>query len=65
MNKDQKYIAKYWIGHSVNSDDVFFYTAAKSKKDACKEMELTWGEDWFIDDNFSVDLFEIKLVELP
>jgi hypothetical protein len=63
MNKQQKFTPKYWVGHIKANDDVVLITASKSKSDACKKMELVFGEDWEIDDRFAVDLMELRICE--
>lgn len=62
MKQDQEFTPKYWIGHHKESDDVLLFTAAKTRSVCCDTLEKTYSEDWFMDDNFEVSLFEIKLV---
>ncbi len=64
MNSEQKYTPKYWVGHSLSTDDVFMVTASKHKDYSCKLMEKLFGEDWFVDENFDVILIEIKQVKI-
>jgi hypothetical protein len=62
MNEAQKYTPKYWVGHNKETDDVFITTASKNKGDVYLHMEATFGEDFYLDDNFEVILIEIKQV---
>jgi hypothetical protein len=63
MNKDQELTPKYWVGHDVESDDVFLNTASKSKCEAETKMnERFRGTNWRNLDYISIDLMEIKLV---
>ena len=62
MNNDQEFTPKYWIGHSLTCSDVFLNTANKDRHASCRMMEKQFGEDWFMDESLSVDLFEIKEV---
>jgi len=61
MKIDQKYTPKYWIGHRKSDDDVFVTTANKGRKDTVQAMEELFGEDWFMDEDLEVIIFEIKI----
>ena len=62
MKKDQKLTPKYWVCHHKQTDDVLIHTACKGYKDVVACMELDYGEDWFMDDDFEIILVEIKQV---
>lgn len=61
MNIEQKLTPKYWVGHKIDSDDVFLVTANKDQRDACVAMLKLFGVDWVIDENLAVDLIELNL----
>jgi len=63
MKADQKYTPKYWVGHNKAGDDVYLFTADKTRDVTLKAMEDIFGEDWFMDENFEVILVEIKMVK--
>lgn len=60
MNSKQKLSPKYWVGHDKTTDDVFTNTMCKGYKDTVVQMEDTFGEDWFLDENFEIILVEVK-----
>lgn len=62
MTNDQEFTPKYWVGHHKQTDDVMLFSASKTKADTLGELELAYGEDWFLDENFEVILIEIKKV---
>lgn len=64
MKVDQQYSPKWWVGHHKRQEDVFFSTMHKSRACAVKEMEIIFGEDWFIDEDLEVILVEIKMVNV-
>ena len=64
MNKTQELTPKYWIGHSLVSDDVYLETAAKSYDDADVNMLKAFGHLWQEDLNKVIELFELKIVDL-
>ena len=61
MNTQQEYTPKYWVGHIKTEDDVILDTASKSRHEACRKMEEIYGDDWFMDELFGVDLLELKI----
>jgi hypothetical protein len=62
MKKDQALTPKYWIGHNVNTDDVYLKTAAKGFDEAEGHMIRIFGENWWDDPANRIELFEINLV---
>lgn len=63
MKENQKLTPKYWVLHNKQEDDVYLYTARKSRSDALKATEELLGEDWFImEDDFEIILVEIRQV---
>lgn len=64
MKADPQYSPKYWVGHHKQNDDIAVFSMSKSREGAVKEMELAYGEDWFLDDDLEVILIEIKQVAI-
>lgn len=60
MRESQKLSPKYWICHNCKSDDVFLESASKDRRDCVKYFEDHYGEDWFLDDDFQINLFSIE-----
>lgn len=63
MKTDQKYSPKYWVGHHKGNEDVMLHTASKTRADTVSIMEETYGEDWFLDEDFDIILIEILEVK--
>lgn len=64
MNDNQKLTPKYWVGHHKQTDDIIVHTMAKNRNDSALAMEIHYGEDWFMDENFDIILIEIKEVKI-
>lgn len=64
MKDEQGFSPKYWVGHHKQTDDIMVFSMSKNKQDTCRELEIAYGEDWFMDENFEVILIEIKQVKV-
>lgn len=64
MQDNQAITPKYWIGHNKLDGDVHLATARKWRQETDEEMCELFGEDWFMDGNYQIDLFEIKLTKV-
>lgn len=63
MKADQKYTPKWWVGRD-KSEGTFVTTMYKSSSQVYFEMEITYGEDWYVNEDLEVVLVEIKMVNL-
>jgi hypothetical protein len=70
MNTSQEFTPKYWVVHSTLSDDVYIYTADKSRQGSIRKFlkenpKRFWGfdEDWLPENlNLDCNLVEINIL---